>query len=313
MNAQLQGVYGRLAGQIEAGCLPHALLFSGNTGRARLTLAKELAKKLFAADEVRSRKIDDEVFEDLIIVRPEKDAILVEQVEALTHAFRSKPFSADRMLAIVDKADRMNEFSQNKLLKTLEEPLGGNKIFLLAETPEKLFATIRSRCAAVRLPAGKTGADPVVRVAARNVISGALFGRATLHEVFGDIAPYCEKPKAKAKGKGAALTGADGLMPLAEESAEAPGPGAEGLLDAMEDFVRDLIVGARAPALVWEAENAAIIEKMKGRGDAVLRGYLRLLEETRSDVERGFAARSCMRRLVVRMRQEALHDSGSRR
>ena len=56
-------------------------------------------------------------------------------------------------VAIVEQAHRLNEESQNALLKTLEEPPAGVTIVLCADDEECLLPTVRSRCARVRLGA----------------------------------------------------------------------------------------------------------------------------------------------------------------
>jgi DNA polymerase III delta' subunit len=56
-------------------------------------------------------------------------------------------------VAIVEQAHRLNEESQNALLKTLEEPPTGVTIILCADDEECLLPTVRSRCARVRLGA----------------------------------------------------------------------------------------------------------------------------------------------------------------
>jgi hypothetical protein len=54
-------------------------------------------------------------------------------------------------LAILEHADRINEPAQEALLKTLEEPPAGVTIVLCSDDEERLLATVRSRCARVRL------------------------------------------------------------------------------------------------------------------------------------------------------------------
>ena len=54
-------------------------------------------------------------------------------------------------VAIVEQAHRLNEESQNALLKTLEEPPAGVTIILCADDEECLLPTVRSRCVRVRL------------------------------------------------------------------------------------------------------------------------------------------------------------------
>lgn len=52
---------------------------------------------------------------------------------------------------VVWMAERMNESFANKLLKTLEEPLPGTLILLLAESDERLLPTIKSRVQTIKV------------------------------------------------------------------------------------------------------------------------------------------------------------------
>ncbi len=53
-------------------------------------------------------------------------------------------------------ADRINEASANKFLKTLEEPPGKSLILMVTDAPEALLPTIRSRCQRINVGAGGT-------------------------------------------------------------------------------------------------------------------------------------------------------------
>lgn len=56
-------------------------------------------------------------------------------------------------VVIVWQADKMNESCANKLLKTLEEPIGRTAFILVSDQPEKLLPTILSRVQHVDFPA----------------------------------------------------------------------------------------------------------------------------------------------------------------
>lgn len=70
--------------------------------------------------------------------------------EGLCHDLSLRPMSANRKVAIIDDADRMNEASANALLKTLEEPPAGSILFLITPSLEPILPTIRSRCQPIR-------------------------------------------------------------------------------------------------------------------------------------------------------------------
>jgi DNA polymerase-3 subunit delta' len=84
-----------------------------------------------------------------------KAVIGVEQVRNLIGGLQTRAHSARCKVAIITPADLMNTNSANALLKLLEEPPGDSYLLLLSHRPDRLPATIRSRCGMVdfRIPA----------------------------------------------------------------------------------------------------------------------------------------------------------------
>jgi DNA polymerase III subunit delta' len=85
---------------------------------------------------------------DLHRVRPEEDkrTISVDQVRETTAALALTPHIAGLKVVVIESAERMTTAAANALLKSLEEPTRNTYLFLLAERPGRLPATIRSRC-----------------------------------------------------------------------------------------------------------------------------------------------------------------------
>ncbi len=149
----------------------HALLLTGPASVGKTTLALDLAAGLLctAADpadrpcgacracrHVRSRSHPDLHWLEpdgpggqIVIGKRENDPRrgVRDVVEELALA----PLEGRVRVAIVERADRMNEEAQNAFLKTLEEPPPDSVIVLCADAPDRLLPTIRSRCAALRL------------------------------------------------------------------------------------------------------------------------------------------------------------------
>ena len=70
----------------------------------------------------------------------------IDEIRELREAVRTAPFSSPYKVYIIDEAHMLTKEAANALLKTLEEP-PSHVIFILATTdPEKLPATIISRC-----------------------------------------------------------------------------------------------------------------------------------------------------------------------
>jgi len=61
-----------------------------------------------------------------------------------------RPLPGGRKVGIINDADAMNDEAANALLKTLEEPLEGTVLILVAANIDSLLPTIRSRCQPVR-------------------------------------------------------------------------------------------------------------------------------------------------------------------
>ena len=71
----------------------------------------------------------------------------------LCYQLSLSPVSGGRRFAVIDDADAMNEAAANAFLKSLEEPQPGAVLALVAERPDELLPTIRSRCQTVRFSA----------------------------------------------------------------------------------------------------------------------------------------------------------------
>jgi hypothetical protein len=254
-----------------SGSLPHALLVSGGAARSRLKFARDTALLLLGgADPAVKRKIDGGNCADFICVTPENGSIKVFAVKDMIEKIRLKPFSAGRIFVVIEDADLMNAQAQNKLLKTLEEPVGDSVIMLLAANTETLRATIRSRCMKIALGAGTVDIEKPVKDDAVKVLSAVLFGKPA-HEAFTILDGYADDP-----------------FPL---------------LDVMELFLRDIIVGGYKAELVADGDNREIARKMSGRNlDSAYAG-VGIIEDTRAALRSGRMNRkNGLRDMAIRIR-----------
>ena len=94
-------------------------------------------------------KINSGSHPDLLLVAPEDRQIKIEEIRLIDDALSFRPFEGRKKIVIVDDADTMNIASANAFLKTLEEPPGDSVIVLISSRPDRLPATIRSRCSRV--------------------------------------------------------------------------------------------------------------------------------------------------------------------
>ncbi len=165
-----------------AGSPPHAVLLSGPGGVGKTTLALDLAAGLLCtpADDAASpcrvcracRMVEHGNHPDLHWLRPEGPGgqVVIGGPDAKHRGVRDLvadlallPVEGGARVAIVERADRMNEDAQSALLKTLEEPPRGVTIVLCADDEERLLPTVKSRCARVRLgPVGLRAIEEIL-------------------------------------------------------------------------------------------------------------------------------------------------------
>jgi hypothetical protein len=217
-----------------------------------------------------AKMIDSGNYADLIYIVPDNGSIKVDAIRELIDRVRLKPFSADKLMVVIEDSDFMNAQAQNKLLKTLEEPAGNNVIMLLAANIGALRATIRSRCMKISLEAEAADIADSVRKDARDMLSATFFGK-PMHEAFAIIDRYADDP-----------------FPV---------------LDAMELFLRDVVVGGYEAGLVQDAQIRDIALKLKDRRDIELEAAIAIVEDTRSALRTGRMNRkSGLRDMALRLK-----------
>lgn len=142
-----------LKNQINTDSTSHAYLFCGTRGTGKTTTARILAKGLNCIGEGQKpcgvcsvcRSIRDGIFLDVV----EIDAASnngVDNIRELRESIKYPPASGRKKVYIIDEVHMLSSGAFNALLKTLEEP-PEYVVFVLATTePQKLPATILSRC-----------------------------------------------------------------------------------------------------------------------------------------------------------------------
>lgn len=150
----------RLRASFDAGKTSHCYLISGPAGSGKRTLARLLSAALECEGGGQRpclacracRKVLSGAHPDVAVVDdPEKKQVPVDCIrQARSDAF-IRPNEGRRKIFVIPRAQDMNESAQNALLKILEEPPEYGVFLLLAENPDALLPTVRSRCAELHL------------------------------------------------------------------------------------------------------------------------------------------------------------------
>lgn len=134
--------------------LHHAYLFTGTRGVGKTTLARIFAKALNCEKGISSRpcgvcrscqEIDTGRFIDYI----EMDAASNRGVDEMTRLLEQAvyaPTVAKFKVYMIDEVHMLTTHAFNAMLKTLEEPPGHVKFLLATTDPQKIPATVLSRC-----------------------------------------------------------------------------------------------------------------------------------------------------------------------
>jgi len=157
------------------GALPHAILLAGPGGLGKREFAEAFARALLcnspredghACDTCRAcRFVAAGTHPDLVRISFElrddgkpRTELTVDQMRNLSERLTLTAQFGGAQIALIDPADAMNHAASNALLKTLEEPTPGTIIVLVANTPSRLSATIRSRCQRIEFRVPETKA-----------------------------------------------------------------------------------------------------------------------------------------------------------
>ena len=153
-----------LTGSLSRGRISHFYLISGPEGSGKRTLARLLAAAILCQGEKKPcgtclpcRKVMEDNHPDVItVVDPEHKNVAVKLVREIRDDVFIRPNESDYKIYLFPQ--ELGIEGQNALLKILEEPPKHGVFILLADTPEKLLPTVRSRCTELNL----TGLSPEV-------------------------------------------------------------------------------------------------------------------------------------------------------
>ena len=153
-NARLKE---NLRHSVDSGRLSHFYLITGPKGSGKRTLARLLAAAAVCRDGNKPclacsacRKAMTNNHPDIISVTdPEHKAVAVKIVRDYREDVYIKPNEADKKVYIFPQ--ELGTEGQNALLKILEAPPAYGVFILLAENPQQILTTVRSRCTMLQM------------------------------------------------------------------------------------------------------------------------------------------------------------------
>ncbi|MEE9338875.1 MAG: DNA polymerase III subunit delta' [Methylococcaceae bacterium] len=160
----LQASWLQLSNYIDQKRIPQALLIIGTNGLAKQQLAECYAQTLLCkmsqengvyCGECQSCLLfNAQTHPDYLLIEPEEQgkSIGIAVIRKLVSTLTLKPQYETHRVIIINPADSLNNASANAFLKYLEEPTERTCLILISNNPNKLPATIRSRCQKLFIP-----------------------------------------------------------------------------------------------------------------------------------------------------------------
>lgn len=287
--------------------MPHALLLQGRSGIGKLDFAKKMAQSLLCDHPLPDHSACDacpscnwfaqENHPDFRMVDPEerdaasgsegtsdgkgarKAQISVDQIRDLADFLALSSHRAGFRIVLLNPAEALNPASSNALLKMLEEPPPSVMFLLVTHQPQRLLATIRSRCRKVDMPVP-------AHAMAESWLQGQCVINAAERLAYAGGAPLnvCAQDEGDEKRLTELrerLLRANEMDPLATAAACAK-EGIALVVDTLQKWSYDLLSARHSGAVHYNKPHATALQAMAKRVDLPkLLDYLRVLNEAR--------------------------------
>lgn len=314
-----------------ADIVSHAYVFEGPDGIGKRFTAFNFAKTLFcrendddACEECLScKKLNHENHQDFYYITPEGNSIKDMQIEMLQENIQKKPFSSDRTIFVIDKADSMTTRAQNRLLKTLEEPPGNITIILLAENSGNIVPTILSRCIIFKF-------KPIPReLVKRYIIEKHGLGEDEADVVasfsygtIGKAEKLCTSETFKARRElcnriAQAILKKDKVFSNLKELSEISSSKEDALemLDLLECWFRDLMIveAGDCDQLILNLDYKPLLSEAARQYNEVNAGHvIEIIEEAKNDINMNININYSIKNMLIKAQEES-NGKGNRR
>ncbi len=134
----------------------HAYLFYSLDKELNNNIALLFAKSLLCDNKIGCNSCPAckqfETYSHPDYIKLDQNAIKVDDINNLIDKLNTLPISSSHKIFVILNAETINEISQNKLLKSLEEPNLSNIFILTTSKMDKLLPTVLSRLNKINIP-----------------------------------------------------------------------------------------------------------------------------------------------------------------
>lgn len=126
---------------LKSDTLPHAILFTGESGTGKTTMARILAERVAGKDAFSIQELDCAAVD-----KP------METIRAIKEQAQYKPMGGRAAVWIMDEFQALSRagFTQQACLTMLEKEKGRAYFFLCTTDPPKIIPTVRNRCVEIK-------------------------------------------------------------------------------------------------------------------------------------------------------------------
>ena len=145
------------------GNLPKKIIFSGNGGIGKCTLAYHLTNYIFSNNEKNKYNVEDNTIlndnysynlvkknshPNFFLVSNDEDKmnIQISKIREMILFSNKSSFNGQSKIVLIDNIEYLNTSSVNALLKIIEEPNNNIYFFLIHNSKEVILDTLKSRC-----------------------------------------------------------------------------------------------------------------------------------------------------------------------
>lgn len=296
--------------------IAHAYLFEGPDGIGKKLMALAFVRTLLCENGTSCGKcsaclkVDNSNHPDIHLIEANGSAIKIDQIRAIQQELSLRPLEGEYKVLLVDGAEYFTNGAANALLKTLEEPQPGTLIILLTNHPEKLLATIRSRCQ--RLPFSRLPKQQLATILAQklnlNTTQAAVLAalsEGSFKKALGPQQEFFLEKRSKLIQSLSALSSGSTIPTFSfADELEAEKESLPDILDIFQAFYRDILL-LKHNRPVEELVNQDLLEMLqiqnRSTTTASLLQKLKALESARFHLQRNVNRRLALEVMLMRI------------